>query len=102
MQAALIHPAVPPPTMTTRNGCYRLLFRVASLIELPPGKGAPSREFTTAHLHCQLTTSTEYTHSLARISELDADTKLVTSINPGPARILENRSGSRGCRRITK
>src|SRR5882757_5398643 len=92
MPAALIHPAVPPPTMTTRNGCDRLSFRVAALIELPPRKvrraeqvhdGAPS---LSAH----------------RISELEADAELVTPINPRPPRILENRSGSRGCRRVAK
>src|ERR1700741_3539564 len=79
MPAALIHPAVPPPTMTTRNGADPLSSRIASPID-PPGTGA----------------------NPVRTSQLGADTELVAPIHPRPTRIHVNRPGSRGRRGITE
>src|SRR5216684_7624912 len=88
MPAALIQPAVPPPTMTTRNGGDRLS-RMASPID--PQALASRVMILDAGSRASI-----------RISELDADTHLVAPINPRPARIPENRFGSRGCCGIAK
>src|SRR6266404_9174179 len=116
MPAALIQPAVPPPTMTTRNGGDRLSSRMASPIDPP---GTPSRVMildagSRAALWSGVAPSEQGSlfrarlplhpkHSfIQRISELEADTELVAPINPRPARIPENRLGSWGCCGIAK